>query len=240
MTKDERMLVFGAGQKSLWDADGIPARRFLFSDRRLDPEVVAAFRLGFVPGSIPHQFSERIVMPIFDSYDKLLALSVRPIVSDKDTLDLYVKYWNESYPKGEHLFGLNRAKLPIVKQGFAILVEGQMDVMAMHSFGFENTVGVLGGAFTPMQAVLLRRWTEQLVIMFDADAAGRNHVDKCFDVLKVYGYNENDSCLKVVSVKLDAGKDPNEALVAHGSLRMRSTIRESMFRAGMKLPRDWK
>jgi DNA primase catalytic core len=238
MTLDERMFVYGASQKTLWEEKGAPARRFLFSERKLDPEVIAGFRLGYVP-SIDHPFSERVVMPIFDSYDKLLALSVRPTVNDKETLDEYIKYWNESYPKGEHLFGLNRAKMPIVKNGFAILVEGQMDVMAMHSFGFDNTVGVLGGAFTPMQAVLLRRWTEHVVVMFDNDTAGNNHLMKAFEILRACGYTDNESSLKAVSVKLAAGKDPNEALIRHGSLSMRKVISESLFKAGIKCPPYW-
>lgn len=236
MTADERLHVYGASQKSLWAPEGELARRFLFSERMLDPEIVAGFRLGYVPER-PHPFSDRVVMPIFDAYDKLIALSVRPLVSDKETLDEYIKYWNEPYPKREHLYGFNRARLPIVKNGFAILVEGQFDVLAMHSFGFDNTVGVLGGAFTPMHSVLLRKWTEQVVVLFDDDPAGRKHADAAFDVLKAYGYNGIDS-LKAVAIK-PYGKDPNEALKSKGSLLMRAALSEGMKRAGMKLPRNW-
>lgn len=241
---EERMKIYGASQISLCRGEeGILARRWL-CERGLDIQTISDFRLGYVPFSVDHSFAGRIVIPIFDTYSKLLALSVRPATDDKTILDEYRKYWNESYEKGWQLFGLNLAKFHIVRMGFAILVEGQFDVMAMHSFGFPNTVGVLGGAFTPMQAELIRRWSGQLVLMFDGDAPGRKHSERCQQVLNYYGFpalqnRKADSIFKSANVNLAGGKDPNDFLKRYGAWSMRKTIGEAMTGQKMTLPKDW-
>src|SRR3990172_2299776 len=128
LTSEERNLVYGASQMSLCRDQGMEARRWLIEQRSLDVETISDFRLGYVPMSVDHAFAGRIVIPIFDSYGKLIALSVSPATNNKEVLEEYKKYWNESYDKGWNLFGLARARLPIVRMGFAILVEGQFDV----------------------------------------------------------------------------------------------------------------
>lgn len=240
----ERILVYGASQLSLCKGqEGIEARRWL-CQRGLDIQTISDFRLGFVPFSQDHAFTGRIVIPIFDSYGKLIALSVRPATDDKDILKEYGKYWNESYEKGWQLFGMNLAKYHIVKKGFAILVEGQFDVMAMHSFGFQNTVGVLGGAFTPMQAELIKRWTDQLILLFDGDPPGRKHSERCKEILSYYGFKTSQKkaskfVLRYADVELKDGKDPNDFLKHYGSWRMRNLISTAMLATKMDLPKDW-
>jgi DNA primase len=240
LPKPEQNWVYGASQIALWGKQGKLGRDFLFNKRSLDIDTTAEFRLGYVPESVNHPFSDRIVMPIFDSGDRLLALSVRPITDDPNLLKEYSKYWNESYPKGEHLYGLNRAKLAILKAGFAILCEGQMDVIAMHSYGLTNTVGVLGGAFTTMQAVLLSRWTDQIVVMFDGDKAGEEHTDRCMEILKIFR-NGTNSLLKAtaMSIKADDAKDPNEYLKSYGSKKLKFHVQTAMTKANMECPIAW-
>jgi len=239
---DQRWLVYTAGQKSLNDSEGAEARLWLTRERSLDVQTISDFRLGYVPLTRDDQaFSGRIVIPIFDSYDKLLALSVRPATSDPAIIDKVGKYWNESYEKGWQLFGMNRARMSIIRQGFVIIVEGQFDVMAMHSFGFTNTVGCLGGAFTPMQAELLKRWTRQIVLMFDGDNAGREHSLRCLSILNYYGWTpmsrkEKDGGFRTINVSLPSDKDPNDFLKRYGSWPMRKTVSDAMRQANMQLP----
>lgn len=268
LNPDDRMMVFGSGQISLCrELAGADARRWLTETRGLDVQTISDFRLGYVPLNVDHAFAGRIVIPIFDSYGKLLALSVRPATNDEAILDEYKKYWNESYEKGWNLFGLNLARLSIIKKGFVILVEGQFDVMAMHSYGFTNTVGVLGGAFTPMQAQLLKLWTDQIVLMFDGDTPGKNHALRCLEVLSYYGFvpkgqgraflpridkrTEKDldpaqfgvrnfqSVLRATKVTLRDGMDPNDYLKRLGSYPMRREIIDSMKTSNMRLPKEW-
>ncbi len=260
-------MIYGASQISLCREEaGLEAKKWLTETRGLDLQTISDFRLGYVPLSRPHPFAGRIVMPIYDTYGKLLALSVRPATNDKEVLSEYKKYWNESYEKGWNLYGLNLARLPIIKKGFAILVEGQFDVMSMHSYGYTNTVGCLGGAFTPMHAQLLKQWTDQIVLMFDGDKAGQKHTLRCLEVLSYYGYvpqgknrmvlpkadqrsdkdlapaqfgMRNRSVLKATKVTLREDMDPNEFLKRYGSYPMRMTIIESMKAANMALPKEW-
>lgn len=243
---DERWRVYTASQMSLNDASGRDARLWLTRERSLDSQTISDFRLGFVPHHVDHAFSGRIVIPIFDSYNNLLALSVRPATSDPEIIDKCGKYWNESYEKGWQLFGLNAARMSIVQMGFVIIVEGQFDVMAMHSFGFTNTVGVLGGAFTPMQAELLKRWTRQIVLMFDGDNAGREHNQRCLNILNYYGWTpmsrktkEKEGGFRTINVALPADKDPNDFLKRYGSWPMRKTITDAMRMANMQLPEGY-
>ena len=250
LDQEERWDVFGNSQKWLCSDEGIDARKFLLDRRQLDLGTVAEFRVGFVPLRIDHDFAGRLVMPIFDTYNNLLALSVRPLLEDKEELKKVGKYWNESYDKGNHLFGLNLAKYWIVKWGFAILVEGQMDTMAMHSFGMPNTVGVLGGAFTPFHAMLIKRWTSQLVLLFDGDAAGREDVKRCQKVLSYYDYRplgkrKPRNVFQHIAVTLPGESDPNEYLCKNGSLGMKGAIIRanndavSMGMQKLAIPKEW-
>jgi DNA primase len=77
------------------------------------------------------------------------------------------------YTKGEHLFGLHQAKAAIRQEGEAVLVEGNFDVVALHARGVGNAIAPLGTAFTPDQAKLLKRFAQNVVVLFDGDAAGR-------------------------------------------------------------------
>lgn len=242
LSPDERWKIFAASQRTLCSSSGLEARRWLIEERGLDPKTISDFRLGYVPYEMDHAFAGRIVIPIFDSYSKLLALSVRPATNDEDVLKEYKKYWNESYEKGWQLFGLNLARLSIVKMGFAILVEGQFDVKAMHSFGFTNTVGLLGGAFTPMQAELLAKWTNQLVLMFDGDKAGQGHSERCLNILSYYGWTPlegraapNRRIFNSCNAVLPGGKDPDSYLRKSGGYFMRKLVAEAMRKAQMRL-----
>jgi DNA primase len=222
--------------------EGREARNWLY-DRGIDTDAVSSFRLGYVPQAKSHCFSGRLVIPIFDQHGELLALSVRPVTNDKAVLDEYGKYWNERYDKGWHLFGLNLARLPIIKRRFAIVVEGQLDVASMHAYGFPNTVGVLGGAFTPWQAHLLSLWTKQVVLMFDGDQAGKDHADRAMSVLSMYGTKSFKNIpihgLKTAIAKLPDKLDPNKFLLEHGSQAMRKLLGDTMKAGGLTLPRKW-
>lgn len=240
---DERIRVFGASQMSLCGNEGAEAKRWLSEIRGLDIQTISSFRLGYVPFSSGHAFAGRIVMPIFDSYSNLIALSVRPATNEQKVIDECGKYWNESYEKGWNLFGLNLARLSIVRMGFAILVEGQFDVMAMHAFGFTNTVGVLGGAFTPMQAELIKRWTSQLVLMFDGDEPGKKHANRCLEVLSYYGWvpakKKTSNIFRSAKVTLPSDSDPNDFLRKQGAWPMRKILMDSMKQANVTIPREW-
>jgi DNA primase len=287
LSYDERHAIYGASRLSLCQKDdGQLCREYILRDRGIDWGTIAKFRLGFVPFHIDHLFSGKMVMPIFNSYGRLLALSVRPIykvISKTDGKnqwamglkvykDQYVfknylgkecrlspsevvevkdpkpKYWNEQFPKSEHLFGLNLAKYSIAKWGFAILVEGQMDVIALHSRGITNAVGVMGGAFTPMHALLLKKWTDQVVVLMDSDKAGTKHANFAAKTMEVYkGFGLKGSRLTrpggdrlgAFSMKIAQGTDPDTFVRRHGGMAMRQRIADAVMSSNFILPDSW-
>jgi DNA primase catalytic core len=253
-----RDFVYGASRVSLCqDSTGKPGLEYLLYKRNIDIETIAAFRLGFVPFINPGsyisktdgkpedlpwvrlQMAGRIVFPIFDVHDRLIALSLRPI-RDEDATEQ--KYWNEAFPKGEHLFGLNLAKYYIAKWDFAIIVEGQVDVLKSHSLGLQNTVGIMGGAFTPLHAQLLKGWTRNFVFLFDNDEGGRKHADKARDVLGIYKQTNRgatSSRIKYAFANLPPGYDPDSFLGERGGKELRELIAESMKTNSIYVPSKW-
>lgn len=243
---EERNNVYGASQIFLSKQEGLAGLRYLVEQRGIDVGAVADFRLGYMPFSTDHPFSGRIVIPIFDVYDRMLALSVRPATDDEKVLDEYLKYWNESYDKGAHMFGLNRAKHSIVRDRFAICVEGQFDVMACHSYGLTNVVGVLGGAFTSWHAMLLKKWTHNVVFLFDGDSAGKKHAERAMAEIAAYSYpsetnkvRSSSHTLRGMACAMPDGKDPASFLVKNGAYLLRKMISDAMKEAKMATQPDW-
>lgn len=230
LSQKDREYLYGASRLSLFQKPGELGREYLTEKRGLDVETISDFRLGFVPFDVDHCFSGRIVIPIFDPYSNLIALSVRGVTDDCEP-----KYWNESYPKGETLFGMHNAMKSIWEKGYAIIVEGQFDVIAMHAFGFSNTVGILGGAFTPMHAYLLKRYTHQIVFMFDGDEAGLKHNERAnelmlaFNTGSYFGHKSLSHCFTT----LPTDSDPDSFLKDNGAQGMKKLIDETMSKSGL-------
>lgn len=109
------------------------------------------------------------------------------------------------YDKSRVLFGLDKAKNHIKAKDLAIVVEGQMDVITCHQFGFKNAVASSGTALTTEQVTLLKRYTNNIALCFDADAAGQLAADRGIKEAMAQGMN-----IKVIIIP--SGKDPDDAL----------------------------
>ncbi len=111
------------------------------------------------------------------------------------------------YKKGENLFGLHLAKHAIRRSGRVIVVEGNFDVMTLHDCGLDETVAPQGTALTPAQIALLRRFAKEVVVMLDADPAGRAATRKAVSLLV-----ESDMKAKVVALRAPSGQkiDPDD------------------------------
>jgi len=129
------------------------------------------------------------------------------------------KYVNTSdtpvYKKSANLFGINIAKNYCAER--IILVEGNMDVVSLHQAGFQNVVAPLGTAFTPEQASLLARYTKEIVLTMDADAAGQKAIRRACELLENTG-------LKVRVISIPDGKDPDEFIKKNGPDRFAALI----------------
>ena len=177
-------------------------------------------------GNIFDRFRDRLMFPIIDVRGNVIGFGGRIIKKDSDA----AKYLNSPetliFNKRKNLFGLNLAKK--TKQGFLILVEGNIDVVALHQYGFDNAIASLGTSLTEEQAALMTRYTEQVVLIYDGDKAGQNATQRAIPILEKAGLQ-----VKVLQIK-DA-KDPDEFLKKFGADRFKLLLEESSNRVEYQL-----
>ncbi len=154
------------------------------------------------------RFRGRIMFPILDLNGDPVAFGARAMGSDEP------KYLNSpetpAYVKGRHLYGLFQSREAIRQKKFAILVEGYLDLIALHQFGITNAAASLGTAFTPEQSKLLSRFTKNIVINYDGDNAGVKAARKAVESLLA-------DELEVKVLVLPNGQDPDDFLRANGA-----------------------
>ena len=173
-------------------------------------------------GNIFDVFRNRIMFPIVNSYSKTIGFGGRIIENNENT----PKYLNSPdslvFNKGKELFGLTNRGQDIKKKGFAILMEGYLDVLTSHKYGFNSAVASLGTSLTEDQVILLKKYTNNVVIAYDNDEAGKNAILKAMYIFKKHDFNVK--CL-VVS---DTIKDPDEYLRKRGKKEFTKILKTSI------------
>jgi len=226
---------------------GSPGLDYWLNRRRLTPQLVKHFGLGYAPEGWSHlldhlraqgyspeelvdanlvtrsdkngrtsyfdRFRHRVMVPILDLRGNVIAFGGRVLDDSKP------KYINTSdtlaYKKGRDIYALNFAKN--TANGRLILVEGYMDVIALHQHGFPQAVACLGTALTRDQAQLLARYADEVVLSYDADEAGQRATQRALEVL-------GQTNLKLRVLKLSGGKDPDEILQTYGAEKYRQLL----------------
>jgi len=226
---------------------GLPGLDYWLNRRKLTPQLVKHFGLGYAPegwsnlldhlrgrGYAPEElveanlvsrsdkngktsyydrFRNRVMVPILDLRGNVIAFGGRVLDDSKP------KYINTSdtlaYKKGRDIYALNFAKN--TGGGRLILVEGYMDVIALHQHGFKEAVACLGTALTRDQAQLLSRYAGEVVLSYDADEAGQRATQRALEVL-------GQTNLKIRVLKLSGGKDPDEILQTYGAEKYRQLL----------------
>lgn len=167
-------------------------------------------------GKFYDRFRKRYMFPIINIRGNVVAFSGRAIAEEEKQFGKYVNTTDTPvYKKSDNLFGINFAKNSCSER--VILVEGNMDVISLQQAGFENTVAPLGTAFTKEQANLLARYTKEIVLMLDADAAGQKAVRRASQILENTG-------LSVRVVVIPDGKDPDEYIKKNGADRFKALL----------------
>ncbi len=173
-------------------------------------------------GGLLDKFRNRIMFPIVDSAGRIIAFSGRSF--GEHASPEAPKYLNSPetplFHKSNILYGFDKAKIDMRKLGCAVLVEGQMDLLASHQAGWGNTVAVSGTAFTPEHAALIKRMTDNIVIALDADAAGIKAAGKASRAALASGLN-------VKVAQLPTGLDPADLLLKEGPDAWRASIRDA-------------
>jgi len=241
----------------LWKTPaGEPGRKLLES-RRVSEETARKFQLGYAPAGrgfaeylrakkrslLDAQeaglmrrdgtdfFAERLVIPIRDERGQTLAFTARTVRQDEQR-----KYINSpetpAYIKGRVVYGLDGARDEIARRGHAVVMEGQFDVITAHHFGVVNAVASSGTALTDDQVRLLKRFTDELLLVFDSDRAGREATRKAAVLAAGHG-------MRTRVVTVPGAKDPDEFLRSAGpdaSARWEELVAKapSGFEAGME------
>ena len=166
------------------------------------------------------RFRARVIYPIFTISGKVVGFGGRTLRKDKDV----AKYVNSPesvvYRKSYELYGLYQAKPAIVKQDKCILVEGYMDVISMHQAGVENVVASSGTALPEGQIRLIHRFTENVTVIYDSDAAGIKASLRGIDMLLAEG-------MKIKVLLLPDGDDPDSFAQSHSSSQVEEYIRDN-------------
>jgi len=209
---------------------GKPALDYLLEKRKLSPQTIETFGLGYAPHSwdatlkhfseknytsqdlldvgllterasdtqstdiqstnsqstSPHvydKFRNRIMIPIRDADGKITGFGGR-ILDPNDIPKFMNSPQTVLFDKGHLLYGLDRARKPIRAADQAVIVEGYLDVIALHQAGFENVVSPMGTALTEDQIRMLKRFTRRIVLALDPDAAGRKAVLRGLDAAR--------------------------------------------------------
>ncbi len=229
--------------KQFLSPGGQPAQDYALR-RELTPATVKKFGLGYAPdtwdsltkamkalgyseglmlqaglvrkgkkGGVYDTFRNRLMFPVFDVRGNVIGFSGR-ILGDGEP-----KYMNSPetpvFNKSKNLFALNLAKK--TKLGCIILCEGNVDVVALHQAGFDNAVASLGTSLTPEQARLLSRFTGEVVIAYDGDAAGQKATARAISILEKLD-------VKVRILTLTGAKDPDEYIKKFGADSFRNLL----------------
>ena len=218
---------------------------YLAQKRKLSPAVIKHFGLGFAPegfgaltdhmhklgftdeelitgflcgksqktGRAYDYFRNRVIFPIINTSGDVIAFGGRVMDDSKP------KYLNSSdtpgFKKSRNLFALNFAKNHCSER--MILCEGYMDVIALHSAGFENAVATLGTALTQEQARLMAKHTKEVIISYDSDEAGQAATRKAVRMLSEVG-------LDVKILRMEGAKDPDEYIKKYGADSFRKLL----------------
>ena len=162
------------------------------------------------------KFWNRVIFPIMDVNNRVIGFGGRVMGDGKP------KYLNSPettiFDKSRNLYGLNVART--TRKNYLILCEGYMDVISLHQAGFTNAVAPLGTAFTPNQAMLLKRYTNEVILSFDSDGAGVKAALRALPILR-----ENGLRGRVLSMK--PYKDPDELIKAEGQEGYQKRIEEA-------------
>jgi len=157
--------------------------------------------------SVYDKFRDRLIFPVRDTYDRLIAFGGRTLSDESGP-----KYLNSPetllFKKSECLYLLNEAREAIRKEAYVLVVEGYFDALALHHHGFENAVATLGTALTSQHGRMLKRYTQEVVLLYDADEAGQAAAARGADAILSAG-------LRLKVLRLPDAKDPDEYLGKH-------------------------
>ena len=211
---------YGKGMAERWVVGWMPdnpgifldwARKQGFTGRELCASGLAALKDDRNPrAGLYVRFRDRLMFPIHNDYGDIIAFSGRQLREDPNTGKYINSPETQLFKKSKVFFALDKARRQMTKDKYALLCEGQIDVIACHESGIGSAIATLGTACTPEHARLLKRYTNDVVICFDSDAAGFKAADKAFSILAPEG-------MHIRMVIMPHGDDPDSLIKRDGA-----------------------
>ncbi|MFL6210186.1 MAG: DNA primase [Pyrinomonadaceae bacterium] len=206
ITEETRKLFRLGFAPNSWDGLSTYLKRKGASAQQIERSGLVVVKDG---GGHYDRFRGRVIFPVLDAQGRAVAFGGRVLSADEQP-----KYLNSpetaAYTKGRHLYGLNWTRDEVRRKGFAILVEGYLDLIVPFQAGVRNMVASLGTALTPEQVRLLGRFARKVVVNYDGDRAGVKAAQRAIETLL-----PEDFEIKVLV--LPDGTDPDEFIKAHGT-----------------------
>lgn len=219
-------------------------------ERGFDEKTITGFKLGYCPRSgdafskaalakgyrleyletagltrqrngEPYDFYRgRIIFPILSISGRVLGFGARTLQTDKQVAKYYNSPENPVYHKSKVLYGIHQARTAIAREDNCFLVEGYTDVISLHQAGISNTVAASGTALTSEQVRLIRRYTQNITILFDGDAAGIKASFRGIDLILSEG-------MSVRVVLLPEAHDPDSFARSHSYNELTAYLKEN-------------
>ncbi|GIV07262.1 MAG: hypothetical protein KatS3mg017_0464 [Fimbriimonadales bacterium] len=245
-----RKLVYAANFFYRQALQRTPAAQEYLTRRGLTPETVKAFALGYAPDGWDYllrflqrrncslqdaeaagllkaredgsgyydRFRNRITFPIHDASGRVVAFGARTMGNEEP------KYLNSPetllFEKRNTFYGWHKARSAILQQRAAIVVEGYLDLIMLHQYGFTHSLATLGTAFTEDHAARLKRMAERVYLMFDSDSAGVRAALRAGEALLAAG-------IPTLVVRLPQGEDPDSLLRTQGAEALQNAIKNA-------------
>jgi DNA primase len=185
-----------------------------------DSETKSVLPAGRTAARYYDRFRGRLMFPICDEQGRVVGFSGRVLSGDEKT----AKYVNSPetliFTKSKIFFGLDKSKRAILDKGYAIICEGQLDLIACFTNGVQNIVAPQGTAFTDQHARILKRYTNEVVLCFDSDNAGQNAIVRSLDHLLA-------AELAVRVAVVPSPHDPDSFIKANGGETFRQLVEDS-------------
>jgi DNA primase len=173
-------------------------------------------------GGVQDMFRGRVMIPLADPQGRVIGFTARLLKDDKNA----PKYINTPqtvlYDKSRHVYGLHLAKEAIRKSKFAVLVEGNLDVVASHQAGVKQVVATAGTALTEQHLKTLGRFSDDIRLSFDADNAGTSATERAIPVASKVGVN-------LSMIRIPSGKDPDELIKQGGVATWEEIIQQPQY-----------
>lgn len=171
-------------------------------------------------GGFTDRFRDRVIFPVADPYGQIIAFAGRILDPDAHP----AKYINSAetaiFKKGRMLYGLDRAREAIKTENCAVLLEGYMDWLSMHSSGLRHVLAGMGTALTEDQTRLIKRQTRKVILLYDGDEAGAKAMFRSAQLLLAQG-------LEVAAGILPDGLDPDDFIHKHGTQALRKILTQA-------------